>query len=112
MASDVIRLVRNDNRPNITLTLKDENTEQAIDLSAGTTTIVVYFRASGTTTILSTLTCTKPNGGADGIIQFNFPGNALDVAEGAYEGEIEIDFNGEKQTIYDLLKFRVREEVG
>lgn len=112
MATDVIKLVRNDNRPNINLTLKDENTDVALDLSDVNTTIVVYFRAKGTTTVLSTLTCTKPTGGADGIVQFNFPGTALDVPAGAYEGEIEIDWNGEKQTIYNLLNFRVREEVG
>lgn len=108
--SERIKLVRGDNRPYVKLTLTDPNTDVVIDVSPGTTIIRVYFRAVGTTEILSTLTCTKPNGGADGLVQFNFPGSTLDVAPGAYEGEVEIDFDGEIQTVYDVLKFHIREQ--
>jgi hypothetical protein len=43
-----------------------------------------------------------------GQVSFNFPGQTLDVEPGAYEGEVEIDFAGEKQTVYEFLKFTVR----
>jgi hypothetical protein len=32
----------------------------------------------------------------------------LDVAEGMYEGEIIVSYNGSLQTIYDKMRFRVR----
>jgi hypothetical protein len=105
--SQVIRLVTGDNRPYIKLTLRDAD-GQPINLAA--TTVRVFFRAVGTTTILSTLQCTLVGDGSTGQAQFNFPGDTLDVEPGAYEGEIEIDFGGEIQTIYDTLRFRVREQ--
>lgn len=108
--SDLIKLVSGDQRPYVTLTLTDSNSGTAIDVSDATTTVRVYFRAAGTTTVLSTLTCTKPNGGSDGVVRFYFVGTTLNVPAGRYEGEVEIDFNGEKQTLYDVLKFAVRSQ--
>lgn len=108
--ADVIKLVQSDNLPEITLTLTDNNTGNPIDLSVATTTVNVYFRAVGESTVLATLPCSKVNGGADGKVKFYFVGSTLNVEAGAYEGEIEISFNGQKQTVYDLLKFKVRED--
>jgi hypothetical protein len=104
-----IKLVQGDNRPYITLTLTDSSGD-AIDLSDGTTSVVVYFRAAGSTTVLATLATTKVDSGTTGKVMFNFPGTTLNVDAGAYEGEIEISFNGEKQTVYQTLKFVVRED--
>lgn len=103
-----IKLVQNDNLPDINLTLTDRQTSEPIDLSAGTTTVVVKLRSATGTTVLSTLTCTKPNGGADGVVRFGFPNNTLDIPPGQYQGEIEISFNGQILTVYDLLQFTVR----
>jgi hypothetical protein len=105
-----IKLVRNDNRPYIRLTLTSSIDGTPIDVSAVDTDVNVYFRAVGTTTVLTTLVCSKPNGGADGVVQFSFPNGALDVPAGSYEGEIEISFGGSLQTIYQPLKFVIREE--
>lgn len=105
-----IRLVQGDNLPEVTLTLTDAQTGNAIDLSASTTTVVVKLRAQAGTTVLSTLACTKPNGGADGVVMFFFPGTTLDIAPGQYQGEIEISFNGQILTVYDLLQFTLRAE--
>ena len=110
MTIATINLVRNDNLPQVTLTLTDPATGSAIDLSASTTTILVRIRALGSTTVSATLTCSKPNGGGDGKAMFFFPGTTLDLAAGVYEGEIEMNFDGLKQTVYDLLRFKVREE--
>lgn len=108
MAS-TIKLVQGDNRPYIKLTLTNAD-GTVVDVSAGTTTVVVKLRAVGGTTILSTLSCSKPNGGADGVVMFNFPASTLSVPAGSYEGEIEMSFNGEIQTIYEKLRFSVREQ--
>jgi hypothetical protein len=109
--SEKIKLVTNDNRPYVTLTLTDSVTGVAIDVSDPLTLVKVYFRAQGAAALTATLSCTKPSGGADGVVRFNFPATTLAVTPGAYEGEVEIDFNGEKQTLYDLLKFQVRQQL-
>jgi hypothetical protein len=108
--ADKIKLVQGDTLPIVRLTLTDPVTTNAINLSAGSTTVNVYFRQSGGTAILSTIACAKVNGGSTGQIQFDFSAGVLNVAPGAYEGEIEINFGGAKQTIYELLKFNVREQ--
>ena len=109
MAVDVIRLVKGDERPVIVLTLTDDTTNSPIDLSLSTTVVRVKFRKAGTTTLLSTINCSKLSGGTTGQVQFNFSGGVLDVDAGMYEGEIIIDFNGDVQTVYDTLRFTVRE---
>jgi len=105
--SRTIKLVRGDNRPYIRLSLTDVDSEP-VDLTAAT--VRVYFRAVGTTTVLSTLVCSIVGDPTGGVVVFNFPGSTLDVAPGLYEGEVEIDFGGEIQTIYDVLRFNVRDE--
>lgn len=100
-----IKLVQGDNLPYIKLGLTNAD-GTALDVSDGVVT--VHFRAAGSTTTLSVLTCTNVNDGTDGLVQFNFPGTTLDVPEGQYEGEITIDFTGLVQTVYSVLKFTVR----
>tara|TARA_R100001530_G_scaffold88718_1_gene61787 strand:+ start:189 stop:527 length:339 start_codon:yes stop_codon:yes gene_type:complete len=108
--ADVIRLVKGDEKPLITVTLTDDSNSSAMDLSAGTTSISLKFRAKGSTTTLATITCTKVGDGTAGQIQFDFTGGALTSASaGAYEGEIIVNFNGSIHTVYDLLQFRVRD---
>ena len=108
MAVDVIRLVKGDEKPIIVLTLTDDITGTAIDLSAATTTVTVKFRAAGTTTVLSTINCSKLSSGTTGQVQFDFTGGVLDVNPGMYEGEIVVNYNGQLQTVFDLLRFTVR----
>lgn len=103
--ADRIKLVQGDNRPYIKLTLTNAD-GTAVDVSSAT--VLVKFRAAGSTTVLSILTCTKPNGGTDGIVLFNFPGTTLLVDPGLYEGEVEINFGNDVATVYDVLKFIVR----
>jgi hypothetical protein len=109
MAVDVIRLVKGDERPVIVLTLTDDNTGSPIDLSLATTVVTVKFREAGTTTLLDTIACSKLSGGTTGQVQFNFAGGVLDVDPGMYEGEVVISFDGQIQTVYDTLRFTVRE---
>ena len=106
-----IKVVQGDSKPNITVTLTDEITGNAVDVSDPNTSVAVYFRKRGTTTLLSTIACTKTDA-VNGIVSFDFSGGVLDVDAGLYEGEIEVDFDGLTQTVYDVLKFRVREDIG
>lgn len=109
--SDVIKLVQGDNRPEITITVTDESTGNVVSLAGATE--AMRFRKKGTETVLATLVGTHVTDGTDGRTRFSFTGSALDVEAGLYEGEVEITFaGGDKQTIYDTLQFRVREQFG
>lgn len=107
--SGVIRLVQGDQRPYIKMTLTNPD-GTPVDVSNVGTAVNVKFRAANTTTTLSTIPCLKTNGGADGVVSFNFPGTTLNVPAGQYEGEVEINFSGEYQTVYDVLNFVVRQQ--
>lgn len=109
--ADVIRLVKGDSKPVIQLTLTDDVTGGVLDISQASTTVSVRFRKAGTTTLLSTINCTKVTNGTDGKVEFDFSGGVLNVDAGQYEGEIVVDFNGSTQTVYDLLTFRVRDNL-
>ena len=106
--ADIIRLVKGDELPNIIITLTDDVANTVLDVSASSTIVKVKFKAVGGTSTLSTITCSNLTDGSDGKVQFNFANNVLDVDPGEYEGEIVVDFNGSVQTVYDVLKFRVR----
>lgn len=105
-----IKLVQGDNLPYIKLTLTDPNTGVALNLSEPDVAVRVYFRAAGSSTVLSTIVCEKVDGGATGQVRFNFADGVLDVEPGPYEGEVEIDFDGQLQTVYEVLKFNVRSQ--
>mgnify|MGYP001246032566 CR=1 FL=1 len=124
--AEKIKLVQGDSRPAIVCALTDEVTGAVIGLY--TTTVRMYFRAAGEATILATLVGTLLPGfveedgtinysapyttpGAGGRVQFNWGATDLNQPAGEYEGEIEITFaDGTKQTVYDLLKFKLRED--
>jgi hypothetical protein len=124
--AEKIKLVQGDTRPQLVLSLTDETTGNAIDISAATT--VMKFRATGSTTLIATMTATAlpgivlPDGsvntdppynvaGKGGRCVINWAPTALDNPAGDYEGEIEILFNdGTIQTVYDVLKFKLRED--
>lgn len=102
-----IKIVQSDTLPEVTLTLTDKQTGEPIDLSASTTSVLVKFRRSGTTTPVTELYCSKVDA-ANGVVRFGFPAPALDVDAGNYQGEIVINFNGQILTVFDLLQFSLR----
>lgn len=119
--SATLDLVTGDTLPELTFTLKnshvaasgqildpeDSSTWAAINVTGAS--VRLRLREVGSTTIKSTLTCslTAPSLGQ---VATNFPAGTLDTA-GVYEGEIEITFNnGGIQTVYDLIKLKVRSD--
>jgi hypothetical protein len=124
--STKIRLVQGDTKPAIIVSLTDEVSGAPIGLN--TATVRMYFRSLGETEILATLTGTLLAGrvtdegtidtsspydvpGSGGRVQFNWGSTDLARPAGDYEGEIEITYSdGSKQTVYDLLKFKLRED--
>jgi hypothetical protein len=123
--ADKIKLVRNDQRPQVVLSLTDNNDGEPIDISDITTTVRMKFRARGESALKDTLTAVKLPGkvAADGTIDYTdlTPGKggrcyfmwgatSLNGDPGDYEGEIEITFADGIQTVYDILKFKLRQD--
>ena len=111
-----------DTLPELTITLKDSNTAasgQTLDENDSTTwnpisltgkTVKLRLRELGSTTVKATLSCSVTNA-SGGICTTDFPAGTLDTA-GTFEGEVEITTTsgGAKQTVNDLIKFKVRDD--
>lgn len=124
--AEKIKLVQGDTRPALVVSLTDENSGAPLGLNGATCRL--YFRALGESTILATLVGVTIPGivladgtlsfdapyntsGSGGRVQFNWGSGDLDQPAGEYEGEIEVTFSdATKQTVYDKLKFKIRED--
>lgn len=106
--AEKIKLVRGDTRPQLQLTLTDSTDGSAINITGAT--VRLRFRAAGDTNVLSTITGIVTDGLA-GKVVFLWPAGSLDVEPGDYEGEVEVTFTDTTvQTVYDLLKFKLRDQ--
>lgn len=121
-----IKLVQGDTRPQLKFVITDENTSEAQDLTGATPRL--KFRAVGAQTVLFTRVGVLLAGfelengqisyaapydtpGAGGRIAFDFGVGDLNIAAGAYEGEIEITFSDSTiQTVFRVQKFTLRED--
>lgn len=108
--TEKIKLVQGDTRPALVCTVTDETTGAAINLTGAT--VALKFRAVGSTTLQATVPGTVTNGPIGQVVFY--PASApvmLQGEPGDYEGEIEVTFpDGQIQTVYDPLKFKVRED--
>ena len=121
---ETINLVQGDTNPQLNFTLRDSKTAVAgktLDEDDSSTWAVINitgysielkFRALNSTTALFTeaLGITSAAGGTCYMI---WPADSLDVAAGIYEGELQLTDGSTPprvQTVYDKLKFKVREQ--
>jgi len=106
--TEKIKLVQGDTRPAIVCTITDDVTGSALPLTGAT--VLLKFRAAGNTELTATVNGAVTDG-PNGVVAF-YPASApamLLGEPGDYEGEIEITFSdGQIQTVYDVLKFKVR----
>jgi hypothetical protein len=108
--SDRIKLVRGDTGPQIRLNLTDTETGDPTDLTGATVTL--HFREPGADTVLfSRPAFINPDEAATGVCYVVWEEGDLDVEEGNYEGEVEvINATGVRETVYVILKFKVRKD--
>lgn len=119
--SQVLELVQGDTLPQLKVTIRDQNTAapgKTLDPDDATTWKIVdltgasalmKIRAVGATTLTDTLVGTVVTP-LSGEVVFEFNPTTLNVA-GEFEAEIEYESSGGGiQTIYDLLKLKVREQ--
>ena len=119
---ETINLVQGDTKPQLNFTLRDSKTAasgkvldeddsstwEVIDITGYS--IELKFRALNSTSVLFTesLGITSASGGTCYMI---WPAGSLDIEAGIYEGELQLtDGNSKVQTVYDKLKFKVREQ--
>lgn len=105
--AEKIKLVQGDTRPQIRVTLTDDNTGLPVDITGAT--VRLKFRAVGSATLIDTLIGTVIDG-ANGVVAFAWNQSTLNVDAGDYEGEVEVTFAAGAgiQTAYQVLKFQVR----
>ena len=119
--STTLNMVVGDSHPELIVTLKDSNTAasgQTLDANNSDTweainltgsTIKMRVREVGSTTLTATRTMTITNATA-GECSTDFT-TATFPSAGTYEAEIEMTLaSGGIQTVYDLLKFKVRDD--
>ena len=108
--ADKIKLVQGDTGPQLRLTMTDEETGLATDLTGATVTL--HFRAlGGTTTLFSRNAFINPDTASTGVCYIEWQAGDLDVPAGDYEGEIQVTRRtGVIETVYDIIKFKVRGE--
>lgn len=109
MALYDIRLVQGDVGHDSIVTLVDPDNNNAA-INVATATVKFYFRQIGASVLKATITCGKPNGGADGKVSITWPQGSLDTP-GDFEGEFEITVAAKVQTAYRKVKVQVREQV-
>jgi len=128
MATTKIRLVQGDTAPQLQLSLTDQRTRRAIDLSTPGTTARLLFREVGADGVKDEMPCFPIAGyvdpeagevdfqppydvaGRGGRLAMDWSATALDTA-GEFEGEVEVTFpDGRVQTAFAILKFQVREQ--
>lgn len=106
--AETFKYVQGDTGPQLKLTLTEEDTGAAVDLTGATVTL--HFRAAGEETVLfSRPFFINPDAPGEAVLQWE--DGDLDVEAGAYEGEVEVvRASGVRETLYDKLKFRIRED--
>lgn len=119
--SATLNFVTGDTLPALTLTLRDKNsaasgatldpdnsaTWEPINITGAA--VKLRLRLVGQTAIVDTRTLLVTNG-TGGICTTDFATTTF-ATPGTYEGEVEISFsNGNKQTVHDLVKFKVRQD--
>jgi len=108
--ANIFKYVQGDTGPQIRVTLTNEDDDEPVDLTSATVTL--HFREAGADTVLfSRQFYVNPDTAANGIAILQWETNDLEVEAGTYEGEIEVvRGNGGRETLYDKLKFKIRED--
>jgi len=109
MAS-TFKYVQGDTGPQLKFTITNADDGVVTNLTGATATL--HFRAAGETTVLFSrpLIITAQNATL-GVAVVQWAAGDLDQDAGNYEGELEvIRGNGVRETLYDKIKFKIRED--
>ena len=105
--ADTYKYVQGDTGPQIQVTITSAD-GTATDLTGGSVTL--HFRAAGTTTVLFSRALAFEDA-TNGKAVLQWQTGDLNVEAGNYEGELEtVLSSGQRETRYELLKFKIRED--
>lgn len=107
--------VQSDTLPQIRLTLTDEQSGVAKDLR-GQKKVHLHAKPATGTGVAFTREAIFPNGDADklaGIAYIQWQNGDLNRPAGEYNAEVEIydQSNGSRETVYDIIKLVIREDI-
>jgi hypothetical protein len=103
----IYKFVSGDTSPQISVTLTRESGE-VVDLTGATVYLHIRAKGAPTVTLTKTATITNPT---DGVFVVAWVEGDLDLAAGAYDGEIEVVTDTYRETVYDLLAIHIRDDV-
>jgi hypothetical protein len=105
-----IPLTRNDTAPQLEITIVDEATGEAVDLTGGVATL--RFREVGsTTTLITRQLFIDPTKAPQGIAYMVWQTGDLNLTAGNYEAEVRVNFVGQiRQTVRNYLNFSLRDD--
>jgi hypothetical protein len=105
--ADTYKYVQGDTGPQIQATITSAD-GTATDLTGGSVTL--HFRAAGTTTVLFSRALALADA-TNGKAVLQWQTGDLNVDAGNYEGELEtVLSSGLRETRYEILKFKIRED--
>ena len=125
--AEKLKLVQGDTLPQPKAVITDSTTGLPVNLAGGSAHM--YFRAVGASTLLATvpgvlltglelddgsINTTAPYNvaGYGGRVAFVWGATDLNIPAGDYEGELQITFaDGGVQSVYELMKFKVRAQM-
>ncbi len=108
--AQTFKYVQGDTGPQIRVTLTNDDDSTPVDLTSATVTL--HFREAGAESVLfSRQFFINSETATNGIAVLQWNTGDLDVDAGTYEGEIEVvRGDGIRETLYDKLKFKIRED--
>ena len=107
--SHIIKLVQNDTLPQLIITISDKTDNTPIDLT-NVSSMALKIRPFGGSIIKVSVPVYRTAPYVDGKVFIDFPEGALDTA-GTFTGEVELTYlSGGTQTVFDEIKFEVRED--
>jgi|TARA_B110000908_G_scaffold143342_1_gene172227 hypothetical protein len=108
--AQVFKYVQGDTGPQIRVTLTNEDDNAPVDLTSATVTL--HFREAGAESVLfSRAFFINPDTASNGVAVLQWATDDLEVDAGTYEGEIEVvRSSGVRETLFDKLKFKIRED--
>lgn len=125
--AEKLKLVQGDTLPQPKAVITDSTTGLPVNLAGGSA--LMFFRKAGASTLLATVPGALLTGleaedgsvstaapynvaGFGGRVAFVWGANDLAIPAGDYEGEVQITFaDGGVQSVFDLVKFKVRAQM-
>lgn len=104
--------VQGDTLPQIKLTLTDEATEAPRDLTGKTVYLHCKPATGGGVRFAREASYALPTDRTNGIAYIQWQDGDLNRAPGDYNAEVEILGPGGRETIYELIKLVIREDIG